>query len=208
MNSFVWGSDMWNLLHATTLKSPTRHSPEDVSKFKRLLENFRAACPCAVCQASFQELLTLEKFDVNAAIDPAVFAWELHNAVNTKLGKPEITYENVFRRYNHAVEPLTSAQVWQLIYPVVLFSEQQGNAAVGREFAEAAVDLARTLPALRDSEPMTELRAVLADDSHSSLGEKLMNFGMARFGEHCSGTGKWCSVTRGVTLKDMREVSR
>ena len=196
---------MWNLLHTTSLTSPTRGSPEDTAKFKRVLETFRQACPCSVCRSSFNELLSMEKFDTSSAqFEPGVFAWELHNAVNTKLGRPEVTYENMYRRYQHAVEPMSSAQFWQLLYPIAVNAESAGTPHVGREFTSAAMDLASTLPQLRDSPMITGLRGVLDSSSGTRLSQELLQLGENNFGTHCQDSGTWCSVDRRVGLYDMR----
>lgn len=204
MNSFVWGSDMWNLLHATSLQSPTRGSADDETKFKRVLNGFRHACPCSLCKTSFQHLLEMEKFNLRDRINPAVFAWELHNAVNTKLGRPEVTYENVFRRYNYAVDPLTESQLWQLIYITTAHAATHGHPEVGREFAEAALDLAGTLPALKDTPFMTGLRSTVAEQDPVALSDRILKLGEERFGKQCTTSGAWCSVTQDVNLHAMR----
>ena len=86
MDPSVWGPHLWFYLH--TLPSSAR----DPASIRRCIENL--AIPCASCDKSFREFLHSNPTDSIKSTDSAhAYINSLHNFVNRKLGKREVSLE-------------------------------------------------------------------------------------------------------------------
>ena len=101
LESEVWGPHYWFFLHTISLTYPSR--PNDVTKKKyyELIQNFPIFIPTTTASESFQELLN--KYPIKPYLDTreAFIKWIyfIHNRVNEKLEKKQITLSNFYENY-------------------------------------------------------------------------------------------------------------
>ena len=88
-----WGRALWAFIHTITIIDF-----EDNERFvEPCIDNLKAlsgAIPCSKCVEHYiEQTKLLDAIDVNKPM--VLFEWtvNLHNSVNRKLGKPEITYD-------------------------------------------------------------------------------------------------------------------
>ena len=149
--------------------------------------------------------MSLPQFDLaDPQLKPSVFAWELHNAVNTKLSRPLVRYEDVFRRYRYMVEPVSPAAVWQIVKPVASHAMAKEPEAA-QEFVRATLLLSATLPQFARSGLMTELRAELGDFLDRGADEPELLAKLDRVEARVFGRCEfdWAKVDRPMRLDDL-----
>ena len=97
MKTSLWGSSAWKFLHAVTFAYPesptTHHRTAAVQLFKSLLHML----PCGECCTNYQNEFSEENITPHLKSRDSLSRWLviLHNNVNRRLGKPEMTYEQV-----------------------------------------------------------------------------------------------------------------
>jgi FAD-linked sulfhydryl oxidase len=91
----IWGPIFWSTLHIASLSysdSPTERQRQNVKNF---YESMVDVLPCPVCRHHYEE--NLKKMPINDSLDnrKELIQWvfNMHNLVNTQLGKREITFE-------------------------------------------------------------------------------------------------------------------
>jgi hypothetical protein len=79
----IWGPWAWRLLHELCGMMDDVSDPATQQKMVTLLENFSLLLPCPICSDHYEQLILYKP------PRPAYYAWsvEIHNAVNSKLGK-------------------------------------------------------------------------------------------------------------------------
>lgn len=100
----IWGPKAWGFLHAVTFRYPE----ENTSKQKRtsayqLLVSLERLLPCERCRKHFVAYMKDSSTGINGAssrhlqnrISFATWMVNFHNAVNNRLGKPNMTFEEV-----------------------------------------------------------------------------------------------------------------
>ena len=102
----VWGPMFWATFHIDSLG----YSDEPTYSEKRAAKEFFNAVPfvlpCAVCRDHFTEVL--KGLPVETWLDNrkslTEWVWMVHNRVNARLGKSEITQAEFYKRYNEMAE--------------------------------------------------------------------------------------------------------
>lgn len=100
----IWGPKAWGFLHAVTFRYPE----ENASKQKRvsayqLLVSLEQLLPCERCRKHFVAYMKDPSTGINGTLSRhlqnrlsfATWVVNLHNAVNERLGKPVMTFEEV-----------------------------------------------------------------------------------------------------------------
>lgn len=99
MSSSYFGPGVWIAAHTYAANLP--HTAEAGKGFIFFMETNINMLPCPVCRGHAQTYLK-ENPLVFSEIDPQwAFKWGFifHNAVNKRLGKPRLTYNEAFDRY-------------------------------------------------------------------------------------------------------------
>lgn len=96
-----WGPIFWKMIHFQAISyadEPSDEEKEAALGFFKSLSNF---LPCPECQGHFKKLL--EELPVephlNSCKELTDWTHELHNRVNQRLGKPEITRQEFYKIY-------------------------------------------------------------------------------------------------------------
>jgi hypothetical protein len=95
----VWGALGWNWLHALAINYPARPSLQLALETHRRIWVFLRSLPCMDCQAHSTRYFTLKQPDLRNAHALQQWALDFHNAVNARLGKPQVSYREYLRLY-------------------------------------------------------------------------------------------------------------
>ena len=102
----VWGPVFWGTLHIVALAYPDEPSYSEKRAAKEFYKSMVFLLPCPACRQHFAEIL--ESIPVENWLDnrKSLIEWNVtaHNRVNAKLGKPEITVEDFYKRYQEMAD--------------------------------------------------------------------------------------------------------
>lgn len=105
MNTNVWGSSAWRFIHSVTLAYPEEPTREDRQKYKEFFESLCYVLPCEKCCFNYRK--ELQEFNLDKALESreSLSKWgvDLHNSVNRRLHKPEMSHEEVAEMYKDLV---------------------------------------------------------------------------------------------------------
>ena len=87
-----WGNYLWGFIHTITIIDYTNNVNYNTIIIDRL-HSITNVFPCPKCKETYKEyLLKLNNIDTRSPMSLFYWSVDLHNAVNTKLGKPTMTY--------------------------------------------------------------------------------------------------------------------
>lgn len=112
----VWGPFFWHAIHIVALGYPQEPTYGDKKSAKEFFESLQLLIPCPVCSKHYTSHLA--KLPISASLDSRtdLFRWtiDLHNEVNTMLGKRKYTETEVIQYYSRlgarGKSPVISAQ--------------------------------------------------------------------------------------------------
>lgn len=98
----IWGKHMWFSIHFVAQDYPLEPSQEDVTSYKVFFENLWKVLPCYKCGVNYKRHLKELPIDPYLESRESLFAWtvELHNIVNSELGKPLMTLDEAKAKYS------------------------------------------------------------------------------------------------------------
>jgi FAD-linked sulfhydryl oxidase len=91
----VWGPIFWHTIHIVTLAYPQNPTEADKAGARKFFESLTTVLPCPICRQHYAQKLLDSPVDaaLGSRGDLILWAFELHNSVNTMLGKPTITVD-------------------------------------------------------------------------------------------------------------------
>lgn len=102
VNPAKWGPSTWEVMHTITFSYPEDPSPEQQQEAISLFMSMAKMLPCDTCAAHFEQAIT-ETLPIQNHVDSrdSLSRWlvEVHNLVNRRLGKPELSYEEAKEIY-------------------------------------------------------------------------------------------------------------
>lgn len=102
----IWGPMFWSTLHIISLAYPDDPTYSEKRAAKELFNALVYLLPCPVCRSHYKEINQL--MPVETWLDNrkslVEWVWMMHNEVNKKLGKPEITMTEFYKRYNEMAD--------------------------------------------------------------------------------------------------------
>lgn len=97
----VWGPIFWATFHITSMAYSDTPTYSEKRAAKEFFNSMAHLLPCPVCREHFTEIL--QGLPVETWLDNrkslTEWVWMVHNRVNVKLGKPEITMAAFHERY-------------------------------------------------------------------------------------------------------------
>lgn len=110
----IVGPGKWATIHAKAIRMTT---PEEVAKYPQFIREQCELLMCDVCQGHCREYQNIDppereiyKFYTYVAADgqsklagPFLHSWNFHNAVNARLGKPLISFEDAYKLFDPTV---------------------------------------------------------------------------------------------------------
>ena len=93
MSPSVWGPIFWNTMHIITLGYPERPSESEKAAAAAFFESLTKLIPCPICSSHYSEFLKEMPPQVDNRSGLIFWMFNLHNKVNARLGKSEISFE-------------------------------------------------------------------------------------------------------------------
>jgi hypothetical protein len=106
----IWGPHYWFFLHTISMCYPNH--PNDITKKKyyEFVQNIPLFIPIESISEDFSKLL--DKYPVTPYLDNREsfvrWVWFIHNKINQKLEKPEITLNDFYIKYYEYYKPKTN----------------------------------------------------------------------------------------------------
>lgn len=99
-NPMHWGPGAWRFLHAISFAYPENPTLDEKKAAESFFESLRELLPCKSCKNHYIE--NINTMPVNVSSRDTLTKWvvDLHNIVNTKLGKNEQKYQDVAKLYD------------------------------------------------------------------------------------------------------------
>jgi hypothetical protein len=112
----VWGPFFWHTIHIAALGYPRDPNYSEKKAMKEFLESLQIIIPCPICRKHYTSHLV--KLPIAPSLDSRkdLFRWtiDLHNDVNTMLGKRKYTETEVLQYYSRlgarGISPVITAQ--------------------------------------------------------------------------------------------------
>lgn len=102
----IWGPIFWSTMHIVTMAYPDSPSYAEKRAAKEFFQSMTYLLPCPVCREHFTEVL--QGLPVTSWLDNRTslvdWLWQVHNRVNQRLGKREITQAEFFARYKEMAD--------------------------------------------------------------------------------------------------------
>lgn len=136
----TWGPFFWHTMHITALGYPNQPTYAEKRAAKEFYESLAHLIPCPSCKMHYAELLKEHPVSphVDSREDLFRFTVMIHNKVNVKLGKPEVTELEAIDFY-HKLGAMGRSPVWtpediQSLYFANAFKYLSGGLAVAAVF--------------------------------------------------------------------------
>lgn len=113
MHPHVWGRDTWRSIHFIALGYPSRASQEVQDTYATYFGVLGSVLPCVKCSKHYNEHLQSYPVGPSLVGRAELFRWtvDLHNAVNTSLGRSSWSYEQAFEVYADSQVPASGRGV-------------------------------------------------------------------------------------------------
>eukprot|EP00092_Neocalanus_flemingeri_P009659 GFUD01010400.1.p1 GENE.GFUD01010400.1~~GFUD01010400.1.p1 ORF type:complete len:193 (-),score=50.19 GFUD01010400.1:230-808(-) len=93
------GNSSWSLLHSMAAYFPSTPTPQQKTDATQFMHIFSRLYPCQECAEDLRADLVIAPPKVESAKQFSQWMCEMHNRVNTKLGKPVFDCSKVFERW-------------------------------------------------------------------------------------------------------------
>ena len=99
MNKNIWGPKVWSFIHTVTINYPVKPETSDKEHVTTLLYAISDTLPCDTCKEHFKKIINKHPPDVKSR--ETLFNWgvNIHNLVNKRLKKRELSYKEVLNIY-------------------------------------------------------------------------------------------------------------
>lgn len=96
-----FGPHYWYMLHSMALNYPVNPTAFAKTKMKAFIEAIPFLLPCLNCTEHAKEFMANANIQeaLNGRKDLFTFFWNFHNLVNTRLGKPEMSFDEALNLY-------------------------------------------------------------------------------------------------------------
>jgi len=97
----VWGPIFWSTFHIVALAYPDEPNYSEKRAAKEFFKSMMFLLPCPVCRAHFTEIMRGMPVDTWLDDRASLIEWvvQVHNHVNSRLGKREFTVGEFMERY-------------------------------------------------------------------------------------------------------------
>jgi len=109
----IWGPHFWFFIHSVAMTYPK--TPNDVTKKKyyEFVQNLHLFLPEEKISSSFKNMLA--DYPITPYLDNREsfvrWVWFIHNKINEKLEKPQITLEQFYKEYNDVYKSTTTKTI-------------------------------------------------------------------------------------------------
>jgi hypothetical protein len=106
-DSNIWGPSMWFFLHTSAMCYPIRPNEVTKKKFYDFFQNLHLFIPIESMGSYFSKLL--DEYPISPYLDNREslirWVWFIHNKINEKLEKPQISLNEFYLKYYEAYQP-------------------------------------------------------------------------------------------------------
>ena len=111
----VWGPHFWFFLHTVSMTYPTNPNESTKKKYYDLITNMHLFLPVKQISSDFSNLL--DQYPITPYLDNREslirWTWFVHNKINAKLEKPQITLNDFYVQYYNAYKPKNAKLIEQ-----------------------------------------------------------------------------------------------
>lgn len=97
----IWGPHFWFFLHTIAMTYPNHPNEVNKKKYYDLIQNFYLFIPVEKTSSDFKRLI--DDYPITPYLDNREsfvrWIWFIHNKINQKLEKPEITLKQFYKQY-------------------------------------------------------------------------------------------------------------
>jgi hypothetical protein len=97
----IWGPHFWFFLHTIAMTYPNHPNEVNKKKYYDLIQNFYLFIPVEKISSDFKRLI--DDYPITPYLDNREsfvrWIWFIHNKINQKLEKPEITLKQFYKQY-------------------------------------------------------------------------------------------------------------
>ena len=97
----IWGPHFWFFLHTIAMTYPNHPNEVNKKKYYDLIQNFYLFIPVEQISSDFKRLI--DDYPITPYLDNREsfvrWIWFIHNKINQKLEKPEITLKQFYKQY-------------------------------------------------------------------------------------------------------------
>lgn len=106
MNQNIWGSHLWFSLHTISFAYPIKPTVTDQNNYKNFFVSLQNVIPCSVCQRNYKRHLLEHPIDkhLNSRKDLVYWLIDIHNMVNSEIGKKFMSYDVVIKKYENVYQ--------------------------------------------------------------------------------------------------------
>ena len=100
MEPTVWGPHAWTFLHSITFQYPENPTDMEKKKYYTFFNSLKNTLPCPNCREHYAQ--NFEDIPIRLDTRNELIEWliDIHNSVNTMVGKREYSYDEVYDIYN------------------------------------------------------------------------------------------------------------
>ena len=104
----VWGPHGWKFMHYVSLGYPQQPTENDKRNYKEFYSNLKNVLPCKTCAMNYERNLTELPIDNALQSRDSLVKWviDIHNKVNSELGKPIVSPEDALQLYMKEDKPV------------------------------------------------------------------------------------------------------
>lgn len=113
--NYEWGPIYWIFLHMSTFQYPEKPNNQDKKKYIRLIESFIHNIPCSICRQDISDMISISELEglLNDKSKLIKYMWDIHNRVNKKLNKKEMSFKRFIYIYKNILEQKSSNNLIQ-----------------------------------------------------------------------------------------------
>ena len=95
MNPEIWGPKLWFFIHTLAINYPDNPTQKDKNHYSKFFENLKYIIPCEKCRINYIDSVNKNPVKNHLKDSTTLFRWtvDLHNKVNSEIGKPILSYE-------------------------------------------------------------------------------------------------------------------
>lgn len=123
INPNIWGESFWNVIHYITMAYPDNPTEEDKQNVLAFIQSLQNVLPCENCRNHFKSNLTsypLTNDVLSSRYNFIKWAVTVHNEVNRRTGKLEISVEHAINLYSNKKQQYDCSQIITIILLVML----------------------------------------------------------------------------------------
>jgi hypothetical protein len=100
-----WGPHLWGFIHTITIIDYQESNERYNKNVKDILVSLYDCFPCPSCKGTYKKFLErLDYIDMKESMGLFFWSVDLHNEVNTKLGKPIWPYDMALNKWSKKID--------------------------------------------------------------------------------------------------------